>query len=217
MQIGNLRFDVFDDAVIGGGGGAKNRDFRRKQPQDADDAAVIGTEIVTPIGDAMGFVHDKHADAALDDRKKFLQEFSVAETFRRNHKDVHPVLLQSGFYRGPFGNVFAVDGDGADAEFFGSENLIAHERKQGTYKQGRASTSISQDFCGEEINNALAPPGALNYQDSLPSVGREIDSFPLAVAEVGGRPEHLLEQGKGLGFLHGGGGWEGKEEMANGK
>ena len=111
------------------------------QPKQIFDAAVVGTEIVSPIGNAMGFVHDEHPDAALNEREKFLEEFAVAQALGRDHEDVHFVGLERSFDLGPFGNVFAVDGDSADAKFFGGEDLIAHEREERAEKfaDGRCS------------------------------------------------------------------------------
>src|SRR5689334_10299313 len=136
---------------------------------------------MSPIRNAMRLIDDKHPDAALDERKKFLKELRIGEAFGRDHEYVHFVGLERGLDSGPFGNVFAMDGHGANAKFFSGEDLVAHEREQRADEQRWTGARVAQDFCGEEIDDAFAPAGALDDENSLALVCGEIDGFPLAV------------------------------------
>ena len=97
MKVRDLGFDVIDDAVIGGGRGAEDGHFGRQQPKQAHNAAVVGTKVVSPIGNAVRFIHDEHADTALNERKQLLEKLLIAQPLGRDHEQVHLIGVQRGF------------------------------------------------------------------------------------------------------------------------
>ena len=66
--LAELVGDVGDDAVVGGGGRGEDRHVRVEQREDPADPAVVGPEVVAPVGDAVRLVDDEQADRALDRR-----------------------------------------------------------------------------------------------------------------------------------------------------
>jgi len=68
IQVWNLRDDILDDAVVSCRRRADHRYFFRQQLQDANDAAIVRTEIVSPVGNAMRLVNYEQTDAVLDSR-----------------------------------------------------------------------------------------------------------------------------------------------------
>ncbi len=67
--------DVGDDAVVGGGGAAEHRHGGGVEAvDDLADPAVVGPEVVTPVGDAVDLVDDdqpgsRHRSAASPGRR----------------------------------------------------------------------------------------------------------------------------------------------------
>ena len=62
-DMAELRLDVFHDAVVGRGRGAQNRHIVGHEPQDVDQTAVVGSEIMTPIRNAVCLIHHQKPDA----------------------------------------------------------------------------------------------------------------------------------------------------------
>ena len=114
VKIGDLRLNIAHDPIIGGSGRAKHRHVQGQQSQHPDDAAVIRTKIVAPVRDAVGFVHDKHADAALNHRQQCFKKFCIAQPFRRNHEHVHLIVFEGALDSPPIFDVLTVNGRGTD-------------------------------------------------------------------------------------------------------
>ena len=79
-----LRFQIGHDAVVRRGGGGEHADVGRQRLQDARDAAVIRAEVVSPIRNAMRFVHDEQADARGNRLQHRLHKLLVAQPLRRD-------------------------------------------------------------------------------------------------------------------------------------
>ena len=77
--VAELAGDIGDDAVVGGGGAGQHRHARRQQLEDASDAAVVGSEVVAPVADAVGLVDDEQTAAGTDDREHLVAEAAVGE------------------------------------------------------------------------------------------------------------------------------------------
>ena len=77
VEVGNLRLHVGHHAIVGRGGGAEHRHTRRQPIEHACHPPIVGTEVVTPVGDAMRFVDDEHPDCSHDVRQHVLAEGSL--------------------------------------------------------------------------------------------------------------------------------------------
>ena len=72
--------DVGDDPVVGGGGAAEDRHRRPGETvDDPPDAAVVGPEVVAPVGDAVHLVDDDQPGPGADDRHDLVRELGVGE------------------------------------------------------------------------------------------------------------------------------------------
>src|SRR5213079_2549577 len=58
---------------------------------------------------------------------------------------------------------------------------------------------------GNEVNDAFAPAGALDDEGAAFLVGGQIDGLPLALAKIGVRAEHALQEGMRFLPVHGSG------------
>ena len=64
-QVGaELGGDVVDHPVVGRRGAAQHRHAGGQQVEHADEPAVVGAEVVAPVGDAVGLVDDEQPAAA---------------------------------------------------------------------------------------------------------------------------------------------------------
>ena len=62
--VAQLLLDVVDHAGVGRGGGGQHGNSIRQLGDEVRDAAVVGAEIVAPVGNAVGFVDDQEPGAA---------------------------------------------------------------------------------------------------------------------------------------------------------
>src|SRR5699024_3295243 len=100
---------VVDDALIRGGGGGQDRGVRQFV-DDGTDAAVIRAEIVAPVGNAVCFVNDEHAQPVDEVGQLCFTEHGVVEAFWGDQEDVDFVAAQLFGNGVPGGGVGGVDG-----------------------------------------------------------------------------------------------------------
>lgn len=131
----------------------------------------------------MSFVDDHQPDALRDRKQHVLHELVVREPLRGNQKSVGLVLEDGLRQDGPIVAVAGVDAQGRDAEALCGLDLVAHQRQQRRHDESRPVTPIAQNACGDEIDRALAPAGALDQQQPCPVVHQRGDRLPLAIAE----------------------------------
>ena len=131
-----LVMEVLDDLVlhVGLGGGGEAQDGRRRLipgllPDEASYVAVVGPEVVSPPGEAVGLVQHPGADLPL---VQCPPQGDAAQLFRRDQQDAgvaqpHPLQGVGPFRHGQQ----AVDGDaGTDPPGFQSDHLVGHEGHQ---------------------------------------------------------------------------------------
>jgi len=82
LNIAQLCRHVLHYAVVGGGGGGHHRHVWRHLTQDIDDATVIRTKIMPPVGDAMSFVHHQETNPAYHRQQDLFQKLIVGKAFR---------------------------------------------------------------------------------------------------------------------------------------
>ena len=150
----------------------------------------------------MRLIHDEQPDAPLQQRQELLPELRVRQPLRRHHEQVEFVAGERGLNLAPLLHVLAVHRRRAHAEPFCGQELVAHEREQRADEQRRSRAGLAKNFCREEIDDALAPAGALDDEEPLPPIGDVVNRLPLAVAESGPRPNHLLQERVSSRLVH---------------
>ena len=191
--VPELRDDVGDDPVVGGGRRRQDRDARVERAQDRLDPPVVGPEVVAPVGDAVGLVDDEEADRVLDARQDVRREPLVGEALRGDEQDVDGVGREAVADRLPLVRVAGVDRRRAEAEALGHRDLVAHQRQQRADDQGRAAALVAADAGRDPVDEALAPAGPLHDQRAPAVPGDRLDRLALAVTERRRRPEHRGE------------------------
>ena len=191
--LAQLIGDVGNDAVVRGRGRGEDRDARRQGPQEPADAAIVGPEVVAPVGDAVGLVDDEQPDCAADLRQHAGDEVGVAEALGRDQQDVDRVGRDGLLDRRPLVDITRVDRVRPQPEPAGHRDLVAHERKQGTDDQRRSVALVASDPRRDPVDEALAPAGPLDDERPPAVTDDRLDCFALSLAELGVGTEHGLQ------------------------
>ena len=175
MQFQALE-DVFPHLFRGGRcEGAHHRPLR-KEFQEIQDPGVTGTEVLSPLRDAMGFVHGHHGDIRLFG--KIPEQLSFQSL--RCHID-HLIGSGTGLFQGgiefPAGKS-AVDVGRFDPSRFQCLDLILHQRDQRRDDQGDPRKEQGWDLVAERF----AGPGGHDPQ-YIPALEQGIDQDLLSRTE----------------------------------
>ena len=204
-----LLLDVADDAVVGGRRRAQHRHALRQPLEHVGDAAVVGAEVVAPVGDAVRLVDHQQAHALGEQRHHLGPELRVVEPLGADQEDVDGVVRQQVADLGPRVAVGRVDRVGADPDPLGGRDLVAHQREQRRDDQRRAGAGLAPQHGAEEVDRRLAPAGALHAQHAR-TVDHEVaHRLELVLAEGGIGPCELAEELGGAVVDGGGGGGHG--------
>ena len=191
--------DVGHHPLVGGRGGREHRRAGRQRAQQVADAAVVGAEVVAPVGDAVRLVDDDEPAAGDQPGQLLLAEPRVGQPLGGDEQDVDVVGGEAGGDVVPLGHVGAGDLDGADAGAGRGGHLVAHQREQRADQQRRAGAAAAQEGGGDEVDGRLAPAGALHDQRPLRALDQRRDGgvLPLAEDRVGPAGQ-LAEDGERL-------------------
>ena len=77
-------------------------------------------------------------------------------------------------------------------------DLVAHQRQQRRDEQRRARALLAEQLGGDEVDRALAPPGALHDERAPALLDERPDRLELVAPEVGVVAHELAERGAGL-------------------
>ncbi len=191
--------DVVGHPLVGGGGGGQHRDAVGELGQQRADPAVVGAEVVAPVGDAVGLVDDEQSAGRGQPRQHLVAEPWVVEPLRADQEDVDLTRRDRLVDRLPLLDVGRVDGDRADPGALGGRDLVAHQREQRRDDDGRAGPLLAQEQRGDEVDRRLAPPGALHHQRPAAFEDQRLDRAPLVVAQDRVvAPDQRAEVGLGL-------------------
>jgi hypothetical protein len=113
---------------------------------------------MAPIRDAVSLVHNEQANAVGDGKEASINEFIVAEAFRRNQQEVNQVLLQSTFDGRPIRSVCGVDGFRSDTDISCGRDLVPHERQERRNKHSATGSALAEKVCREKVHQALPHP-----------------------------------------------------------
>ena len=139
----------------------------RQQVEHPDQAAVVGAEVVAPVGDAVGLVDHQQPAAAADLGQDVGPELGVGQPLGRDEEDVDAALVEPLGDAVPLVAVGAVDGDRPHAHALGGLDLVAHEGEQGRHEQGGSAATVAEHAGGDEVHRALAPTRPLHQQHPL--------------------------------------------------
>ncbi|MFM1944563.1 MAG: hypothetical protein RI897_3545 [Verrucomicrobiota bacterium] len=193
-------FEVGDnfvaDVAFSGGGEAGDGGYRGilglgEFADEASGVEVIGAEVVSPFGEAVGFVEDPATDFALGDG---ILEGAVAELFRGDIEDGDIAGADAAEDIGAFGGgEESVEGGGEGGSGAADEavDLVFHEGLEWGDDDGEGSASVVAGECGELVAEGFAAAGGEDSEEGF---------FAHA-----GFDDFLLEAGSGGG---GGGGAE---------
>ena len=101
-----------------------------KRSGDTFQQSVVRTEVVTPIGNAMGLIDNHQRNLPCDTSQNLGVKPVVTQLFWRYQQNVHFVSTQLGFNRFPFILVIGVDGGGANPHPLCRCDLVSHQRQQ---------------------------------------------------------------------------------------
>ena len=171
--------------LVGGGGGGQHRDAVGQVAQQGADPAVVGPEVVAPVGDAVRLVDHEQPAGGGQLGQHLVAEAGVVQPLGTDQQDVDLTGADGVLDGLPVLDVGGVDGDGTDAGALGGGDLVAHQRQQRGDDHGRAGTGLAQQQGGDEVDGRLAPAGALHDQRATPTDSQRLDRGPLVVAQDG--------------------------------
>ena len=147
------------------------------------DAAVVGPEVVAPVGDAVGLVDHEQAGGGGQAGQHGVAEAGVVQPLGADQQHVDLTGGDLLLDRLPLLDVGGVDGHRPDAGALGRSDLVAHQGEQRGDDHRRAGALLAQQERGHEVDRRLAPPGALHHQGPAPFDGQRLDRCPLVVVE----------------------------------
>ena len=171
-----LSLDVFPHLRRSRGG---ERDERRifAQPPEYSQVAVVGSELVTPLRDAVSLVHGYQADFQ---RVQILLESRLYDALRR-HVQEFQIAVKRGLLDSELllPRLRAVQEVGRNAVALESVHLVLHKRDQGRDHQGDSGKSERRKLVAQRF----AATGGHEY-DGVTSVRHSVDDLCLKRAEV---------------------------------
>ena len=202
-DVAELRPDVGDHAVVRGRGRAQDRHVGGHSPQHAHQALVIGSEVVSPVRNAMRLVDHEQAGAPRHRHEDVLCEALVGKPLGRYQEHIDAVLVQLPLDFRPIVAVRRIDRAGSQTQAPGGRDLVVHQGKQRRNDQGGSAPSVAQQARRDEIDEALAPARPLHDKQPLAPVGQGLDSLELALAKYR-RPvvQRRSEKGERFRFIH---------------
>lgn len=180
--------DVLGDPRVGGGRGGQDRDAGREFGQHGAQPAVVGPEVVAPVGDTVRLVDHQQAGGGGELGQHVVAEVGVVQPLRADQQDVHLTGCHLGLDLLPLLRVGGVDGAGVDPGPSCRVHLIAHQGEQRGDDHRRTRAAGSQQGGGDEVDGGLAPPGALHHQGPAPVDDQRLDGEPLVLAQLGRGP-----------------------------
>jgi len=159
---GGSEFELFDDVApdtVGRGGGEGHKWRIRKTATELGELAVLGAEVVSPLGNAVCLIHGEAADFPL------LEVFEKAAEHEAFRGDVEHLVVAGEELGVALGCVFFGEGgieeSGGDTVFGETIDLILHEGDERGDDYGEA---LGED-CGELVAEGLAAAGREKGKD----------------------------------------------------
>jgi hypothetical protein len=142
--VAELVGDIGAHPGVGRGGGGQDRRAGHQVGDGVADAAVIGAEVVAPVGDAVGLVDHQHPHAADEVGEHVGPEAGVVEPLRGDEQQVDLSGFDLLFDGLPVVPVGAVDGGGVHSGPRCHLELVAHQGEERRDEQGGAGALVPQ-------------------------------------------------------------------------
>ena len=126
--------------------------------------AIVGTEVVAPVRDAVRLVTDERERAALHRVEHSLAKARVRQPLRRDQQEVDLVGSDPRFGLGPGIDVRRIDRDGGQVEPLRGCDLISHESEERRDHDRGSPSPVAQHARRREVDGRLAETGARNQQ-----------------------------------------------------
>ncbi len=165
--VAELGGDVVGDPGVGGGGGRQHRGPRRQLGEQRAQAAVVGAEVMAPVGDAVGLVAHQGEGAGPQRVEHPAAEAAVGQTLGGNQQQIDLVGGDPGLQVVPGVDVGGVDRHRSQTEPFGGGHLVAHQGEQWGDDDGGPPAPVAQHAGGREVHRRLAEAGAGDQQGAL--------------------------------------------------
>ena len=174
---------VGGDPGVRGGGGGEHRDIRGQRRKQRPDPAVIGPEVVAPVGDAVRLIDNDQACRLREMRQDVVAESRVVQPLGADEQDVHGAVTDLGVHLLPLFEVRRVDRARVDTRPRRGIDLVAHQREQRRDDDRRPGAAGAQQRGRDEVHRRLSPPGPLHHE--CPAVLRDegVDRGPLVVPQ----------------------------------
>ena len=171
------------DPGVGGRGGRQHRYVRRQGLEQGPDPAVVGPEVVPPVGDAVRLVDHDQPGRRGQLRQHVVAEPGVVEPLGADQQHVDRAVADLRVDLLPVVEVGGVDRARVDARPRRRLDLVPHQRQQRRDDHGRARPGRAQQRGRDEVDRRLAPPGPLHHQRP-PLLGHQgADRRPLVLAQ----------------------------------
>ena len=171
-SVPELLGDVVGHPGVGRRGRRQHRDAVGQVGQQGADPAVVGPEVVAPVGDAVRLVDHEQPAGRGQPRQHLVAEAGVVEPLGADQQHVDLAGADRVVDRLPRLDVGGVDRHRADAGPLGGRDLVAHQRQQRADDHRRPGALGPQQQRGHEVDRRLAPPGALHDQRP-PAIDRQ--------------------------------------------
>ncbi len=185
VPVAELLGDVGGHPGVGGGGRGQHRDAVGQVAEQGADPAVVGPEVVAPVGDAVRLVDDQQPAGGGQPGQHLVAEARVVEPLGADQQHVDLAGADRVLDRLPVLDVGGVDRHRADAGALGGGDLVAHQREQRRDDHGRAGALLAQQQGRHEVDRRLAPAGALHDQRAAAVHRQRLDRRPLVLAQHG--------------------------------
>ena len=192
-SVPELLGDVGGDPGVGGRRRGEHRDAGGQVGEHLPDAAVVGPEVVAPVGDAVRLVDDEQPGGLGQLGQHLVAEAGVVQPLGADQQHVDLAGVDRVADRLPVLDVGRVDGGRADAGPLGRLDLVAHQREQRRDDHRRPGTESAQQGGRDEVDRRLAPAGPLHDEHPALLDRRAPRSPPTGRRAAGrrrGRPAH---------------------------
>ena len=158
----HLLGDVGDDPLVRRRGGGQHGHVRGQLGDQGADAAVVGPEVVAPVGDAVRLVDDDQPRRRHEAGQLLGPEAWVDEAFGGDEQHVERVVVEEPFDVCPLGDIRGVDRRGPDPGPLGGSHLVAHQREKRRDDESGPGPGPALQQGRDEVDGGLAPAGALH-------------------------------------------------------
>ena len=192
--VAELVGDIGAHPGVGGGGGGQDRRAGRQVGDGVADAAVVGAEVVAPVGDAVSLVDDEETQPLRQAGQDPPGKAGGVEPLGADGQQVDLAGGEGRLDGRPLVRVGGVDRRRSDTHAAGGGDLIAHQGQQRRHDQGGSGPGVAEQAGGDEVDGRLPETGALDHQRPSALPDHRFDGGRLVGSEHGVGTGQLAEQ-----------------------